>query len=305
MEDEHVRKPGADQAGRSLGWVTPIRGRRTFEVIIGQLEAALLSGQLYAGARLPTERELAEALDVSRPSVREAFRVLEALGLVDVQRGPNGVSLRRESGDGFASILRLDLALGHYEADMVIELRCVLESWAFAEAARKRDPETFARLTDLLNEMADPELEPHQFNELDVAFHATVVDGCGNELAAMVLRGLRAVVKREMEEGLLSQGPWPEVHEIMLGEHRELFELLRKGDAERVETQVRHHIRTWARQALETAKAAEAAAPHPVPDGTAQEPPADRSFLAASAKRAQPVRSSKNTAKARSSTSAY
>jgi GntR family transcriptional repressor for pyruvate dehydrogenase complex len=278
MEDERARKAGPDQAGRSLGWVTPIRGRRTFEVIIDQLEAALLAGQLYAGARLPTERELAAALDVSRPSVREAFRVLEALGLVDVQRGPNGVSLRRESGDGFASILRLDLALGHYETDMVIELRCVLESWAFAEAARKRDPEIFARLADLVSQMADPDLDPQQFNELDVAFHATVVDGCGNELAAMVLRGLRAVVKRQMHEGLLGEGPWPQVHQQMLGEHRELFKVLNEGDAESVEAQVRHHIMTWGKRALDIAKAAEAAAAGAPPDGAA---PVGSGFVAA------------------------
>jgi GntR family transcriptional regulator, transcriptional repressor for pyruvate dehydrogenase complex len=246
MASDSSRGSDDPAADSSIAWLTPIRGHRTFEVIIDQLEAALLSGQLQPGMRLPSERELAAALDVSRASVVEALRTLEALGLVDVQRGPNGVSLRREPGDGFASILRLHLALGHYTPRSIVELRCVLESWSFAEAARSRQPEMLEQLAALLEQMAKPTLTPEEFNELDLAFHATVIDGCRNELAAMVLRGLRAVVRRQTYDGLLGAGKWSLTAKSLLTEHRELYQLMSDGDADTVERRVREHIQRWA-----------------------------------------------------------
>ena len=73
-------------------WVQPIKNQRGFEVILEHLEAALLSGELSVGDRLPGERELAAGFRVSRTSVREALRVLEALGLVEVKRGTEGIT---------------------------------------------------------------------------------------------------------------------------------------------------------------------------------------------------------------------
>jgi DNA-binding FadR family transcriptional regulator len=251
---DHLRKEVglsySEVSTSSADWITPIKSRRTFEEIIDQLEAALLAGQLAAGARLPPERELAAALGVSRPSVREALRVLEALGLVDVQRGPAGVTLRRDPGDAFTGILRLHLALGHYDPGSVIELRCVLESWTISEAARRSDPELLSRLETVLREMAEPGLGPDEFHALDVAFHAEVLDACGNELASSVLRGLRTVVRRGMLLGL-AEGSWAETSKRLLKEHRRLYELIRDGNAEGAAEYVKRHIRTWAARSLQ------------------------------------------------------
>ena len=111
-----VEPMGLDARDGAPTWVQPIKNRRGFEVILDRLEAALLSGELSVGDRLPGERELAAGFGVSRTSVREALRVLEALGILEVKRGTEGVSLRNEPGDAFADLLRLHIALGHYDA---------------------------------------------------------------------------------------------------------------------------------------------------------------------------------------------
>jgi GntR family transcriptional regulator, transcriptional repressor for pyruvate dehydrogenase complex len=226
------------------GWIKPVRGRRTFEEVIDQLETALLDGQLVAGARLPAEREFAAALGVSRPSLREALRVLEALNIVDVHRGPAGVVLRREPGDAFAQILRLHLALGHYPGDSIVELRCILESWAFGETAGRRDPELLEELADLLSGMADPSVDPLKYHALDVQFHSAVVDGCGNGLVTVVLRGCRTVISQSMFDAV-PPNQWPERARVLTREHEELFEAIKLGDAETASELVRRHIRKW------------------------------------------------------------
>lgn len=64
----------------------PVQKQRAFELVLAQIEAQIVDGRLQPGSRLPDERSLSAQLQVSRPSVREAVRVLEALNIVDVKQ---------------------------------------------------------------------------------------------------------------------------------------------------------------------------------------------------------------------------
>lgn len=250
MESEERLSAEANEPGASSpdnpasSWITPVKSRRAFEEVIDQLEAALFDGQLTAGARLPPEREFAAALGVSRPSLREALRVLEALEIVDVHRGPAGVVLRSEPGDAFAQILRLHLALGHYPGDSIVELRCILESWAFAETARRQDPELLEELADLLGRMAEASTEPARYHVLDVQFHSAVVDRCGNGLVAVVSRGCRTVISQSMVDRVRPDH-WPERARLLTREHERLYESIKHGQTETAAELVERHIRKW------------------------------------------------------------
>src|SRR5438105_1711206 len=86
--------PGAD--GR--GVFRAVRQVRSFEDITLQIEAAIAGGQLNAGDRLPNERELSAVFGVSRPTVREALRVLEGAGVISIRRGGSGGIFVAEPG---------------------------------------------------------------------------------------------------------------------------------------------------------------------------------------------------------------
>ncbi len=73
----------------------PIKRERIYEQVVREIQRSLAAGELRPGNRLPPERELAERLGISRPSLREALRVLEAMGIVD--RKPGGVAFARAS----------------------------------------------------------------------------------------------------------------------------------------------------------------------------------------------------------------
>ena len=68
----------------------PVKTKRAFEEVCDQIRAAILSGRLEAGDKLPSERELATTLDVSRATIREAFRTLEIAGVLSLRKGVNG-----------------------------------------------------------------------------------------------------------------------------------------------------------------------------------------------------------------------
>ena len=241
----------SEQAARTepvdgtVDWIQPIKAPRAFEEILEQLEHALLTGRLAAGGRLPPERDFAAALGVSRASVREAIRVMEALGLVDINRGPTGGAvLRSEPGNAFAEILRLHLALGHYSWAFIIELRTILESWSFARAAERADELLLVELSALLTRMADPAVDPSKFLELDMAFHSRVVSASDNPLVAGILEGCSAVIRKGMFEGITA-GAWPETARRLIDDHLELYELVARGEADAASLGVREHIRRW------------------------------------------------------------
>src|SRR5687768_15622072 len=128
------------RAATELG-LAPVAPRRAFEEILEQLERAIGTGSLGAGDRLPPERELAAAFGVSRTSVRDALRVLEALGIVATRRGADhGTVLLREPGNGFATILRLLVVLGHVALPELVEFRVMLETAGARALAARHEP---------------------------------------------------------------------------------------------------------------------------------------------------------------------
>jgi GntR family transcriptional regulator, transcriptional repressor for pyruvate dehydrogenase complex len=111
---------------------------RTHERVLAHLEDGIAAGRWPLGARLPGERALAEELGVSRPSVREAMRILEALGLVrsGVGSGPDaGAIVVDRPAAGLGTAVRLHVATGTLPVTDVVATRAALETWAMRQAA--------------------------------------------------------------------------------------------------------------------------------------------------------------------------
>src|SRR5687767_4518570 len=135
----------------------PVSTPRAFEAILLQLKEAIGAGHLRAGSRLPSERELASQFGVSRASVREALRVLEALGIVGTRRGAdNGAVLLSEPGNAFTTVLDLLVALRHVPLADVVEFRVMLETNAVRRLASEDHSSALETLRALLDRMADP-----------------------------------------------------------------------------------------------------------------------------------------------------
>ena len=227
----------------------PVRRVRTYEQVMAQIEQRMLDGLLAPGDRLPSERELAQLLGVSRPSLREALRVLEAMGIVDVRpgRGPEGgtVFVGRPGEGGFAILLKMQLALGHFSDGDVIRTRLMLEEWSVAEAARHATGADHVELRRILDLMDAPELSARDFNRLDTEFHVRIAESTGNALASYLMSSLRTAIHRRMIDASERLDDWRRACGPVRAEHRAILEAIEEHDPERAAALVRDHIKDF------------------------------------------------------------
>lgn len=232
-------------------FLRPVEGRRAFEEILFQLEEAIAAGHLGAGDRLPPERELATRFQVSRTSVREALRVLEALGLVRVRRGAeNGATLLTEPGNAFTNLFRFYLALEHVSMASLLEFRILLESWAAGAAARRHARDDLEEAEELVRRMETEDLDEPQFLEIDLAFHIELARASGNDLIELVLEGCRGAIWRTMLQETTASGNWPALRDSLRSQHREILEVVQAGDEEAAFRLVGEHIRPFYQRVL-------------------------------------------------------
>ncbi|WP_432545851.1 FadR/GntR family transcriptional regulator [Kineococcus sp. SYSU DK004] len=225
----------------------PVRKVRAHEQVIAEVERRIVSGALRPGDKLPSERELAQVLQVSRPSLREALRVLEGLGLVEVRRGGHegGSFLAESAGSGVANLLRLELALGHFSDRDVLQTRLALETWVCGEAARRGDDPALAPLDHVLERMDDPEVPAQEFNRLDAAFHVGIARATGNVLTAHLMDSLRTAIERQMVAAYDRLPDWRRTARTVRAEHRAILAAVRSGDPERAQDLISRHIREF------------------------------------------------------------
>jgi len=157
--------------------------------IVDHIQRLILKGGLKPGDRLPSQRELAEQLGVSRPSLREALTVLETIGLVSVRAG-SGVFVARQ--DARSPIWRY--ADRCTPAD-VYEARLGLEGYAARLAASRVDDAAAARLEECTRAMqaAYARRDVIGIAAADSAFHDLVFEMCGNPMLAAMYRPVRDI----------------------------------------------------------------------------------------------------------------
>jgi GntR family transcriptional regulator, transcriptional repressor for pyruvate dehydrogenase complex len=161
--------------------------------VVRHLEQRILSGQLAAGDRVPSERELSAEMGVSRSVVREAIGRLASLGLV---RSVHGSGTRVEAPNGrpiTAGYQRL-LRRGEFDLAHLAEVRLPLETAIAALAARRRTDEHLARLAAAQKALATARAGLDAHVRADLEFHAVLADASGNPLFGIVLAPIQELL---------------------------------------------------------------------------------------------------------------
>jgi GntR family transcriptional repressor for pyruvate dehydrogenase complex len=224
----------------------PVQRARTYELVLDKIEEQIIAGRLRVGDRLPPERQLASALGVSRPALREALRVLEAQGalVAQVGRGPDaGGTIAAQPTDALGRLLRLHLALSHYELDEVLEARVMFERFSVTAAALHGSPEGLDRAGQLLQAMDAPEISKEEFNALDTRFHVELAFSSGNRLVGTMTAALRESVRHLILGAFAELSHWEDTVQGLRRQHREIFESVRAGRAEDAAKAVEAHVR--------------------------------------------------------------
>jgi GntR family transcriptional repressor for pyruvate dehydrogenase complex len=165
----------------------PVRPRRIYEDIVRQIQGLIGERHLQPGDRLPSERELAELLSVSRASVREALRVLSAMGLVEVRSG-DGTFVRHGHTPLDPSVWSL-LREREFLRDL-LEARRIVEEEVVALAVQRATQDDIDQMQELLNRR-ERELAAGKHDlETDLQFHQMVAEATRNPVLVSLVRTL-------------------------------------------------------------------------------------------------------------------
>ena len=206
--------------------------------IAQQLTELIEMQNLKAGDKLPSERQLAELLEVSRPSLREALHILQAQGLVSIRHG-QGTFIQEPI---VAQELRASMMASELDLNELFDAREVLEVPASLWAAEKATKEDIRTLRATLNQIdivcAKEPIDYDQLQILDAKFHLTIVGIAGNRFINQTLNVLQDVMKMSMDTTLRLPGR----KEISRSEHNEILEAIEKGNGALASKLTHKHI---------------------------------------------------------------
>ncbi len=217
----------------------PIQPTRVSDSAVDQIMSLIADKRLQPGDRLPSERELVKGLGVSRATVREAMRALEAMGIIEVKAGAG--SFVRKAGDRHTGPNWVPWLLSHWQEIMeLVELRQALETRAARLAAIRASAEQIEAIAATLDRMqaAIEAGDSKAIVAADKTFHEMVAEASGNKLIANVLNVANAALS-ETRGAILSLANRPSKS---LAEHRLIWEAIAARDPEQAAQAVLHHI---------------------------------------------------------------
>ncbi len=209
----------------------------TDEAIV-KIKEMLLSGELRPGDRLPPEKELSEALGLSRNSLREAVKALELIRVLDVRRGDGTFVTSLEPSLLLEAMsFVIDIHQDHTILDL-FEVRRLLEPAAAAMATLKATPGDLERLTAMLEEVG-PQTSVEDLVAHDVTFHGLICELSGNTYLSTLLESLSGrTLRARIWRGLTEENSV----ERTLAEHRAIVDAMVLGNADLVRSWVTVHI---------------------------------------------------------------
>jgi GntR family transcriptional repressor for pyruvate dehydrogenase complex len=232
MDAEPVSDPGE--------LFSPVTVGRISEVIIEQIRLLIRQGKLRPGDRLPSERALCGRFGVSRVTVREALRVLEATGLVEIRVGARGGAIvstptSDRVGAGIADLL----TLSSLRASEVTETRMIIEVSLIPLVVERATADDIAALTEICEAQRASLAEHHHSTELSAEFHTRLAGCTHNAAVEMLVQSFHGPILASLDTAAASA---PEMGERGTDEHFQLVAAIEAKDATTATEIVRTHL---------------------------------------------------------------
>ncbi len=227
----------SQRAPAEVEFVEPVSTERTFEQAIERIVEGVERARLRHGDRLPKEAELAAQLGISKPTLRQALRVLERAGLIEVRRGAGGgIFLSADLVP--ADLLRSQVAA---EEDLVVETlvgRRIIEAGATHLAAMAATEEDFAEIERTVDLLAANAGDRIRVMGADAAFHRAVSRASHNRTMQAAMHALARELApiRDAYPGGVGED------ELTLRIHRRQLEAMREGDARALDAVLDEHF---------------------------------------------------------------
>ncbi|MFK7879923.1 FadR/GntR family transcriptional regulator [Roseobacter sp.] len=221
----------------------PVQQEKLSAAVVHQIEQLILRGILRPGERLPAERELAERLNVSRPSLRDAIGNLQEQGLLEARAGA-GVFVADVLGSAFAPAL-VQLFARHDEAVFdYLSFRKDLEGLAAERAARlgsRTDLQVVQTVFDKM-EAAHAKRNPEDEAQLDALFHMAIIEASHNVVMLHMMRSMYQLLREGVFYNRQIMFRQRATREVLLDQHRAINTNLQKHDPDGAKQAVETHL---------------------------------------------------------------
>lgn len=208
---------------------------RLYVRVARRIEGLVSSGEVSAGDKLPSERDLAEMLQVSRPSIREAMIALEVSGVIEVRTG-SGIYVADQSRQLSATVA--DEGIGPFE---ILEMRLLIEPETCALAAERISDDQLEQLRKIYNEMGRTS-GTSEVEGFDSQFHNLIAEASENTAIARTLSWLwllrdQSELSRGFHRLIIEEGVYP-----VLDEHTAIFNALEARNPDEARKAMREHL---------------------------------------------------------------
>lgn len=224
----------------------PVRIARASDEVVHQIKARILSGRLAPGDHLPSEKELAEQFGLSRITIRDALRVLESEGLIEIRVGARGGAfVARPSADRVGESLTNLMRLQQISIRELVEARLAVEPYVAYLAAQRATPEDIAAMERAVDgaraarESGDERFVPHS-----VAFHIALAEAAKNQALLFTVNSIRP----PFHAALAALVPADDMAERAITDHRQILAAIKARDSERAQRLMHEHIAHFARR---------------------------------------------------------
>ena len=217
-------------------WIRPLPPGRGFANVVEQVRRAIEAGELAGGDKLPTEPELAAMFGISRPALREALKVLELSGYLEVRRGfGGGTFVRPPRPEEFAAVQSPAVPAVEITQDQLVSVRLAIEPFSARLAAER-----------IVRGAGEPafsgwtahEIHPARVLAAAVDFHVEISRLAGNPIFETVLESLRPALYWAMRH-IVEDAGW---RQSIAGQHHEIAAAVGAGDATRAGELMHEHV---------------------------------------------------------------
>ncbi|MEW9095176.1 MAG: FadR/GntR family transcriptional regulator [Clostridiaceae bacterium] len=218
----------------------PVKSKKTYFQIIETFIHLIIDNQLEYGERLYNEAELMEILNVSRPTLREALRVMEFLGIVIVSPR-KGIVISDPKNNNYYLPLTYILAFEKTSNTDLFELRMAIEIEMVALAASRGTDEDFAKIKCLFDEMVNlPRGDIKNFTKLDQLFHMSILNCAKNDLCSKLMYTLNTLIYDQLEQ--IHTALTNDDRKNTIKKHHRIYEALISRDEELAREAMRDHL---------------------------------------------------------------
>jgi len=220
----------------------PIKRKRVYTEIIEQLRELIEKGELKPGDKLMSEREMAEKLQVSRSSVREAFLALELMGILESKSG-EGTYISSVSGSAEAiQPLTMMLLMEKGTSFELLEVRRILEGEAAYLAAGRASKEQLEKIKKYLSMMEDDYQKDCLGEEADASFHVALSEATGNRVLQNLMSKVSDLLIKTMRESREKMFSKSENRRILQQQHRDIFKAVVERNPEEARKAIHRHL---------------------------------------------------------------